>query len=304
MSSSVISFPQKEVKSLNMLVVIVLYNQRLLESASYKSLLQQEQDMGKNGAKTIIYIYDNSPQEFIQDDIRLCELPNIHYVRNIFNPGISHAYNEGLALAGRTNKNWLLLLDQDSILPENYFITFFEKMRTVNSSVVVACVPKVKVLVKGKEKFIAPGTMVNYKVTFSPVDLTEGVYKNISTLNSGVFVSVSFMNAIGGFSEKYPLDCLDYWLFKCIEKQNKSVFVMNLYTQHDLSLYNPQGISLWRFESALKAQCQFLSDFGSRKDKILYNFRLLCVFLKNNGGISRHKREKCSLIMKYIFTKK
>jgi glycosyltransferase involved in cell wall biosynthesis len=304
MSSSTISFSPKETELLNLFVVIVLYNQRLLESASYNSLLKQEQTMGKHGAKAVIYIYDNSSQEFIQDDIKLCELSNVHYVRNIFNPGISHAYNEGLALASKINKNWLLLLDQDTILPENYFTTFFEKMRTVNSAVVVACVPKVKAMVKGKEKLIAPGTMVNYKVRFSPVDFTEGVHKNISTLNSGVFVSVSFMNTIGGFSEKYPLDCLDYWLFKCIEKQNKSVFVMNIYTQHDLSLYNPQGISLWRFESGLKAQCQFLSDFGSRKDKILYNFRLLCVFFKNSGGISRHKREKCSLIMKHIFTKK
>jgi glycosyltransferase involved in cell wall biosynthesis len=304
MSSSTSSFPPEEMKLLNILIVIVLYNQHLLESTSYKSLLKQYQDIEKNGAKAAIYIYDNSPQEFIQDNIKLCELPNVHYVRDILNHGISDAYNEGLALASKTNKEWLLLLDQDTILPENYFTTFFEKMRTVNSAVVVACIPKVKVIVKGKEKFIAPGTMVNYKVAFSPVDFTEGVYKNISTLNSGVFVSVSFMNTIGGFSAKYPLDCLDYWLFKCIEKQNKSVFVMNLYIQHDLSRYNPQGISLWRFESGLKAQCRFLSDFGSRKDKILYNLRLLCVFLKNSVGISRYKREKRNLIMKYIFTKK
>src|SRR5690606_15818190 len=70
----------------------------------------------KSDLPTRIYVYDNSPNI----DEEAIANPFVFYVHDNKNPGVSKAYNEGAKFAKDNGKNWILLLDQDTQLPEDF----------------------------------------------------------------------------------------------------------------------------------------------------------------------------------------
>ena len=267
--------------SLNhILIIIVLYKQKLFESSTYKSLLKNITDIN---TKIDLYVYDNSPAEFAHENIIDSHRFNVKYIRNIHNPGISRAYNEGLEYANQLDKKWLLLLDQDSELPTNYLDTFLTYVKKYNTPIVY--VPKIMV----NDKIISPARVTNGGLVcfLKNKEFTSDLHLDISALNTGVFIATDFMNKIGGFSSKYPLDLLDHWLFKIISRFNETVVALPITIRHNLSVLSKEGVNNERYNSILNAEKIFLREFASVGDIIVYKLRLLrrifVLLLKGNG---------------------
>ncbi len=55
-------------------------------------------------------------------------------------------------------------------------------------------------------------------------------------INSGVAWSVKFLKKIGGFNPAFSLDFLDHWLFWKVDQLEKTVEILPVRMEHDLSV--------------------------------------------------------------------
>ena len=120
-----------------MLPILVLYECKLAESTTYKSLTASLRDSDLDPAS--IAIYDNSRHPQLDAG----EVDHLFaYRHDPGNGGIVAAYNWALGLAGSHGYRWLLLLDQDTVLPPSFArSTMSELGRYEANSEVVAVVP-------------------------------------------------------------------------------------------------------------------------------------------------------------------
>ena len=99
------------------LSILVLYECQAHESQTIRSLQRAYKERPQAFGSFKLIIYDNSPEPQRES----LEFPFKHeYVHNPANEGVSAAYNYALQVAKRKDYDWLLLLDQDTDLPEDY----------------------------------------------------------------------------------------------------------------------------------------------------------------------------------------
>ena len=96
----------------DILIIIVLYNTKLLSSPSYCSLSGQI-------SVDSFFIFDNSPEPMISEDE--VNTTGVMYEHDRTNPGLGHAYNTGARIASKLGKKWILLADQDTIFSTDFF---------------------------------------------------------------------------------------------------------------------------------------------------------------------------------------
>jgi GT2 family glycosyltransferase len=238
----------------NLCIVIVIYNNKIEDSVTYKSLTTA---LDNNLCFNItLIIYDNSPiAQIISDDENTRY--EMTYIHDSANPGLSKAYNKGLEIAKNKNIRWLLLLDQDTVLPENYLDAFLKVDFKNLPADVVCLVPKV--LAVGREKIIAPIRIYYGALFVSFKKIKPGILSSkITGINSGTFLSVNFIDELGGFDNRFPLDMLDHWYFSEIAKAKKRVFLLDAIIYHNLSVNRFESeVSLLRYTGILRSEKLF-----------------------------------------------
>jgi len=108
-------------------IIIVIYNIELEDSESFQSILQ----MHAEEAELNVFVYDNSlkPQKLkAYKNIRLS------YVHDPNNSGVSKAYNTGAENAKKEQKEWVLLLDQDTTLPSDILKQYNSAIKTYSEA--------------------------------------------------------------------------------------------------------------------------------------------------------------------------
>ncbi|MDX2022357.1 MAG: hypothetical protein SF187_19130 [Deltaproteobacteria bacterium] len=222
-------------------IVIVLYKKALADSSTYKSLKKQADD-------DQILVYDNSPTTLHP------EPANVVYVHDATNGGLTAAYGWAQRIGNERGSEWLLLLDQDTDLPSDYVKCFLAHERTFASDT-VAAIPTV----------VSGGKVVSPRGVVAGVpgigDLPKhkwGVCKNeLTAINSGCFVRLSFLNAIGGFLSRNNLDGVDRFFFSRVYAAGRNVFRLPISIQHELSISDVSSIGQARWQSILSAEVDF-----------------------------------------------
>jgi GT2 family glycosyltransferase len=98
-------------------VCLVLYGCGLRNTRSFAVLRRAAE---KRGGAVRLFVQDNSPLAAL--DAGFIEgFGGFSFVHDPANPGVSRAYNRALDYAEKSGSEWLLLLDQDTELPEDYF---------------------------------------------------------------------------------------------------------------------------------------------------------------------------------------
>lgn len=274
----------------NIFIVIVLYNIRLEDSKTLASLNDHLEN------ELNVFIYDNSSIPVSSSDSFKFDKLNISYFSDQANSGISTAYNMALAIANDQKKSWLLLLDQDTEISESY-LKEIKKIDFSNfSKDIVAIIPNI---VSFGNVFISPAKMYTGGICI-PVKLKSGkINKRITSINSGTLISTDFINTIGGFSSKFPLDMLDHWYFKKIYDNNKSVFLLNSSIKQELSVSKnfEENVSFERYKKMLYSENMFLKN-QSILALIMFKIRLFTRILKQ----IRYKNSSYyKLTFKYLF---
>ena len=247
------------------LTVIVLHETSLDRCLTYNTLLLLE----KIKFTSDLIIYNNSPEIIIPQSKN-------HIVINAeTNEMLSGAYNFALNHANKNNYDWLLLLDQDTELTDDYFEKLYRFLSDNQDKNIVAAVP----FLRNKSKIISPNKL--YFNFLRKNTVKHGINSgHIVALNSLSLLRTDFMNAIGGFSSEFPLDMLDYWYYLQFNRRKKKIYVLDTALKHNLSIYNyDENITEERYAQLLNAERKYINEFG-KTELIIYKFHLVFRFLK------------------------
>jgi GT2 family glycosyltransferase len=255
--------------------VIVLYKQTFSESESVQSVKSIFDSAPYLSDYYRFIVYDNSPLPCAET-----QPFDFEYIHDKSNEGLSKAYNFALAKAVDSGCEWLLLLDQDTVLNFRYFETQLKALGNIASDV-AAVVPRIY-LKNGKQ--ISPISIHHRLNDFIRKGKAVGCgcQKDIGAINSATLVRADFISTIGGFPTMFKLDALDMWIFRCVYYNDFDVFVIDVNITHDLSIKSKKFVPLARYEIIMQSMVDFAVYCVPRKEKfykfiraVLYAFWVL-----------------------------
>jgi rhamnosyltransferase len=210
----------------DVLAVIVLYKKRVGESETYSSLFGSLPD----GANISLVIYDNSPVPMHRPEEFDDTLPDIRYISDTSNPGVSKAYNRGFEIARQLNKKWLLLLDQDTLFPDGALALYAAKVEEYEDAGLFA------------PMLVCDGTLYSpcrqFLHAYFPLRSIESGRLPVSgksLLNSGLCIRLDVFERTGGFDETIPLDFSDHDFIRRFRRDFDSFVLLDMVCTHNLS---------------------------------------------------------------------
>lgn len=272
----------------SILSVIVLYNCELVQSKSFASLLGILRANSEPAKYFSLLVYDNSPQP--QSHMAPADFP-IHYIHDPSNGGLASAYNVALHRAESEQREWLLLLDQDTSLTTEFILELIETTRNLHAQTeVAAVVPKLRV--NGRIDSPVADFLALVRRQFSPPEpaISEdrvGIQQQrLSAYNSGSTLRVSALRSAGGFPAEFWLDFLDHAVFHALSRSGYRMYVMHAILAHDSSYSDVGSLPVWRMHNILLARSLYVQRNGTWVDRLLYRIWLL--------RHSRNLRECCN----------
>lgn len=245
-------------------VVIVLYNQRIDECRTILTFTEALQKQKSFQHELDIIFYDNSPkkQAFDPNDYPGVSIDYKHDPRNL---GIATAYNYALQHAKDNGSQWLLLLDHDTEITEDYLkqLNQLDKYEVD----IAAVVP----IITYENTVISP-TLSNTHRPLMAERPEAGIQNSpVMAFNSGALIRIAFLEKIGGFNKSFPLDYLDHWLFYEIYAKGHRVYIMNTALEHELSVMDYSRVSLKRYKSILESEILFYTKY---KKELLPSYKM------------------------------
>jgi GT2 family glycosyltransferase len=242
-----------KVTDTKLLAVIVIYKRLPSESPTLLSLLNAAQEISTSDLKLRILIQDNTPGgQFITD-----LPPLVRYEAASNNPGLADAYNRALDVATAEGFDWLLTLDQDTILPNDFLTQLLNIIRKLPlSPMISAILPHVT----GDNRNISPFRLLLRAIPRRfPYGYTGIPQQATYAINSAATLRVSAIREISGYDPAFPLDISDLNLFHRLYLSGKFVFVAgNLIVHHDFSLLKKHSrMNVQRYQSLLLDECAF-----------------------------------------------
>ena len=258
-----------------LLAVVVLYRICPKASSTLQTLLAAASNLHPKACDLKIVVWDNTPGG--QEIDKLPE--GLSYVSAPGNPGLALAYNHVLALAAAEGYDWLLTLDQDSVLPPEFLQRVSDLLREVGPvQTIGAIVPQV----------IADGRIISpFRFLFQalprlfPLGFVGLSKEAVYAANSGAVLRVDALREIDGYDPMFPLDLSDTSLFHRLHASGKHVYIAgDIPMQHDFALLNKQNrMSIERYDASLLDDCAFWDMYMgplARIERVLRFFVRAC----------------------------
>jgi GT2 family glycosyltransferase len=240
-------------KLCSILAIIVLYGMAPSDSVTLTSLARALKAPCASKLRLKVLLFDNSleahtPPEMFGEQV---------YLPVADNRGLAEAYNVGLRMAEEQGYSWLLTLDQDTSLPEDFLSTVSDRIALVDGdNQIAAVVPKLQ----GHGRTLSPyrfrwGALpTRFEPSYSGVP-NDAVY----ALNSASLMRVKALRQVGGYDPRFWLDASDHAIFCLLADFGKRVYVdSNIEVQHRLSLLGgKESMSAVRYEGLLAAESAF-----------------------------------------------
>ncbi|CAN5398323.1 glycosyltransferase [soil metagenome] len=251
--------------------VVVLYRCTLSESKTIQSLIACLLQNSSLSNQFAILIYDNSPlpQPFEAQDWPLVQN---EYRHDASNGGLAAAYNCALSLARNRGIDWLLLLDQDTLVELSLLSTLVQQIAQPVQSDICAMVPKLI----NRQIVISPQIVAKYRNVSIAADFSGVAVQPLTALNSGACLRVSAVTNVGGFPKEYWLEYLDHIMFDRLQNDGGKVLILDVTLQHQLSIQNLETeMSLDRYTNVLKAEWSFIRETGWGSGSLMHRLRLV-----------------------------
>lgn len=240
----------KPFPSIRILAVLVLFKRRSDQAASWPVL--RELVNSPKGPLHGCLVYDNSPDE-------AGEAPSLPQgftlLKNPNNGGTARAYEAAVATSRALNCDWLLLLDQDTVLPKNYLdrLTDVAQARPLTDAVV----PRVW---HGVE-LISPAVVTRIG-SIRPSSRPSERHGTLTAISSGALIRTDVLAAIVPLPEHFWLDYVDHWIFLRLSQMKRKVEVADVDLVHDLSIKSPGSLSELRLKSVLSAEKKWYANLS------------------------------------------
>lgn len=270
--------------------VIVLYRKSATEAVALQSLISAYAAVRKQDLKFEAIVYDNSPQAGDASGLP----PFVHYVSDADNAGLARAYNFALSRALDKQYDWLLTLDQDTVLPEDFLLRMIEHVRTYGTDPSIgAIVPQ---LSEGEVR-LSPRRAYFARSRALPHGYLGIGAGEVHAFNSATFWRVQALAGTGGFCEFFWLDHLDLWTHRELYEAGYRVFVAgDLQLQHSLSLLDYKArLTPARYANFLEAESAFTDLCKPPQERAALTCRLFFRLLR------QRKRQESLEIRKLTF---
>ncbi|MDM1373363.1 hypothetical protein [Myroides marinus] len=208
---------------------IVTYHEEYKETVTFKTLVTSFYEMS-NGDSLSIYVFDNTPRKVDMRMNTFCKYDEdieIYYFTENTNKGLPYAYNMMSKEAFSNAYEYIVLLDQDTSLP----VDFYMKYTSCTHLLDINC-PKVF----SKSKLISPSIVKNYR-SYNLLGFEKGSLnlQKITCINSGLLINLDFYTRIGGYNEELFLDFCDHDFIDKVKKSRDIVNVLDVSLEQDFS---------------------------------------------------------------------
>jgi GT2 family glycosyltransferase len=260
---------------MRILIVTVRYKTSLEGSQTITSLSEAFRAHPDLLSNIGLLIWDNSPAALDHPHLPF----PFEYRHAGENLGVSGAYNRALEIAETADCKWMLLLDQDTTLPDGFLPKMLEYSRTQEHETQVAAIvpflfdddlPSSPLAVLfGRNKLIPP--------PFS------GVYpKEIFAANSGTLMRVASLREVGGYNEEFWLDLSDVVTFHRLHVTGKRVFIAgDLHVQHKITNNDyDDSMSPQRYLNFIAAEGAYWDLYRTTPQRAVYMARVFARTIK------------------------
>lgn len=215
-----------------------------------------------------VLIYDNSSQPLAKpaDQIDGCS-----YIHDSGNGGTAAAYTCAVHLAAELGIDWLLLLDQDTCLPERFLDDAGFALEACTAAPPAAMLP----WVYHQSTVVSPARITGIG-TIRPLRRSETLCQGtrITAIASGSLLHVATMLTLLPIPGELWLDYVDHWIFAELYARRAPIVVFDQVLQHDLSIASPASLSMRRLTSVLDGEARFLGSLGLIA-QLIYPIRLI-----------------------------
>ena len=256
---------------MQILIVVVRYKTPIEESQTLMSLSEAFRTEPKLSHSFGVLLWDNSP-------VTLCspQLPfPFEYGYSDRNLGVSGAYNRAMERAESIGCPWLLLLDQDTTVPQGYLDSMLaHSLDLQNDERIATIVP----FVRSHGKLVSPRQFGNLLRNHQIPQTQSGVFKQDAyAVNSGTLMRVSALREVGGYSEDFWLDLSDAYIFQALHRRGKWMYIAgDLELPHSLAALDfNKDMGTARYRNFLAAENAYIQLYRSRVMNWLQTFWLL-----------------------------
>lgn len=234
-------------------VVIVLYKTDLQSCTSFNSFKSYAEHLS---VPYDILIVNNYPSINIENGNGY----TVHTPSS--NIMLAGAYNKAMDEAKRNKHKWLLLLDQDTVVTEEYMKEIDSTFTEGVDDRIAAIVPIVRQATNNIQ--ISPATYNPFWGLVGMKMLSQGITNScVSAINSCSVIRVEAVDSIGGFPEKFPLDGLDIIYFYKFFQKGWSFQVIESVIYQNLSVYDyKHSMNKDRYQSIIRSELDLAKEMG------------------------------------------
>jgi GT2 family glycosyltransferase len=261
---------------MQILAVIVLYKRAPEQSQTIQSLIPIfGGNPGLNDSVRVL-LWDNSPVPASE-----VSLPFRFELRHGgHNVGTSGAYNHAMELAESLSCPWLLLLDQDTQVSEEFLqgmIRYGEQFEQVAE--VATVVP----FIFSHGALVSPRRMLRFnRMQQIPVTFCGLCMDKAYAVNSATLLRVAALKEVGGYSDEFWLDLSDVYVFQALHRIGKHMYVAcDLQVEHSIaSMDFDKEMSPERYRNFLAAESAYIDLFLSPVERLAQLLRLFARTLR------------------------
>lgn len=239
----------------SVLAVMVAYQRPPEEAASWGWLLARlaegRQDAPAAGMRLAhVLVYDNTPGDNLLGGAPEPVLPEgVSRIADPSNGGTAAADEAASALAGRMGCEWVLLLDQDTIVPDDYLVKAGEAAARPDRPGILAPI------VRHDGILISPAEM---KVTGRVVPRADADRTgHLTAIASGLMLRQADLAPVLPLPSALWLDFVDHWILVKMRQNGTKSAVIDTVLAHDLSIFKPTEMSTGRMIGILDAESWF-----------------------------------------------
>lgn len=255
---------------MEVLAVMVRYKTPLTDSPTVRSL-EQAFAVQPDLLRSIgVMIWDNSPEP-LED----ASLPfPVSYRHASSNMGMSGAFNSAAAIAYGEGTPWMLMLDQDTTLPEHFLSQMLQHAVDLkDTKEVAAIVPKVYV----RDFVVSPRRMMFNRHKAYPDGPGRILDGEPAAINSGSLLRVRNLIEIGGYSEAFWLDYSDWYVFHQLFLHRKQVWwASEIRLDHSMTVMDYDNLMTpGRYRNFIAAEGAYNDLFKGQLENAVQTLRLL-----------------------------
>lgn len=234
------------------LCVLVIYGRRPDQAVAWSWLREA---LGQEGRLSLehLLVHDNSPTP---DWAQLKADARLTLTHDPANGGTLAAYRAAAALAEEMGAARILLLDQDTELPDDYLVRI-----ACADQEAEAIVPEVY----DNGRLISPAWCSAWGGVTPTTDLSPRDKAGfVTAISSGALVSPSVLTGAEPFGRGMWLDYVDHWFFLALARSGGRVALASTVIDHKLSVADPAALSARRVESILDGESALAARLGWR----------------------------------------